>query len=304
MNEPHHSVIAYCLSSDDQLLQPGFCSSTRAVSGPLQAIDVSVGGRLRDGGPWGDWKGLLQWLCKWLRARSEYLRCGPLERWESCRFRRLREEGGMGEERSEEHSSLEIYLPLSLHSFSLPFLDWVHSLSFYLEKWVSLILFFQVCSSPLSGTEGSELCIGADSSFSCESPVYPGVDLELFGRGREDSKNTQNHRAWSNQLANLRGSERNWRILRSSENAGDQFLTEISLAGGGLLGFEGQSENGFRVRFLAISHLSLLSTSISYAVGKSETTLEMATSRQDRERARCNAMVPNDLQGPIARGNG
>ncbi|CAI0559120.1 unnamed protein product, partial [Linum tenue] len=28
-----------------------------------------------------------------------------------------------------------------------------------------------VCSSPLSGTEGSELCIGADPSFSCESPV-------------------------------------------------------------------------------------------------------------------------------------
>ncbi|CAI0447790.1 unnamed protein product, partial [Linum tenue] len=50
----------------------------------------------------------------------------------------------------------------------------------------------------------------------------PGVDLELFGRGREDSKNTQNHRfytdfirVWSNQLANLRGSERNWKRLRS-----------------------------------------------------------------------------------------
>ncbi|CAI0463354.1 unnamed protein product, partial [Linum tenue] len=51
--------------------------------------------------------------------------------------------------------------------------------------------------------------------------MCPEVDLELFGRGREDSKNTQNHRfytdfiAWSNQLANLRGSERNWKRLRS-----------------------------------------------------------------------------------------
>ncbi|CAI0476717.1 unnamed protein product, partial [Linum tenue] len=113
-------------------------------------------------------------------------------------------------------------LPLSLHSFSLPFLDWVHSLSFYLKNGVSLIPFFQVSSSPLSGTEGSELCIRVDSSFNCESPMLsrkgfgcPGVDLELFGRGREDSKNTQNHRAWSNQLANLRGSERNWKRLRS-----------------------------------------------------------------------------------------
>ncbi|CAI0431892.1 unnamed protein product, partial [Linum tenue] len=74
-------------------------------------------------------------------------------------------------------------LPLSLHSFSLPFLDWVRSLSFYLKNGVSLILFFQVSSLPLSGTEGSELCIRVDSSFTCESPMCPGVDLELFGRG-------------------------------------------------------------------------------------------------------------------------
>ncbi|CAI0431893.1 unnamed protein product, partial [Linum tenue] len=67
-------------------------------------------------------------------------------------------------------------LPLSLHSFSLPFLDWVRSLSFYLKNGVSLILFFQVSSLPLSGTEGSELCIRVDSSFTCESPM-------LFGRG-------------------------------------------------------------------------------------------------------------------------
>ncbi|CAI0549393.1 unnamed protein product, partial [Linum tenue] len=81
-------------------------------------------------------------------------------------------------------------LPLSFHSFSLPFLDWVRSLSFYLKNGVSLILFFQVSSSPLSGTEGSELCIRVDSSFNCESTMLsrkgfecPGVDLELFGRG-------------------------------------------------------------------------------------------------------------------------
>ncbi|CAI0475785.1 unnamed protein product, partial [Linum tenue] len=105
------------------------------------------------------------------------------------------------------------FLFLCIRFLFLFLIGFILSLSIY-KNGVSLILFFQVCSSPLSGTEGSELCIRADSSFSCESPV-------LFGRGREDSKNTQNHsRAWSNQLANLRGSERNWKKLRSPKLVG------------------------------------------------------------------------------------
>ncbi|CAI0429274.1 unnamed protein product [Linum tenue] len=48
-----------------------------------------------------------QWLCKWLRAGSEYLRCGAFKRWESCRFQRLREKGGMGEERFLHRRSQE-----------------------------------------------------------------------------------------------------------------------------------------------------------------------------------------------------
>ncbi|CAI0475784.1 unnamed protein product, partial [Linum tenue] len=111
------------------------------------------------------------------------------------------------------------FLFLCIRFLFLFLIGFILSLSIY-KNGVSLILFFQVCSSPLSGTEGSELCIRADSSFSCESPVCPGVDFELFGRGREDSKNTQNHRAWSNQLANLRGSERNWKKLRSPKLVG------------------------------------------------------------------------------------
>ncbi|CAI0557655.1 unnamed protein product [Linum tenue] len=60
------------------------------------------------------------WLCKWLRARSEYLRCGAFKRWESCRFRRLREKGGMGEERFVHRLSQEQKDPSFASELILP----------------------------------------------------------------------------------------------------------------------------------------------------------------------------------------
>ncbi|CAL1388360.1 unnamed protein product [Linum trigynum] len=128
--------------------------------------------------------------CKWLRAGSGSLRCGAVERWKSYPVSEAERE-----ERFVHRLSQEQKDPSSASELIHP-------------STTKLLCCFELSRE---GFEG------------------PGVDLELFGRGREDSKNTQTHRAWSNQLANLRGSERNWRRLRSPKSVFCVFLIEISV---------------------------------------------------------------------------
>ncbi|CAI0556243.1 unnamed protein product, partial [Linum tenue] len=106
-----------------------------------------------------------QWLCKWLRARSEYLRCGAFKRWESCRFQRLREKGGMGEERfvhrlSQEQkdpsSASELIHPSTVNLlWDLSVLEWIWS---YLEEGGRIRRTPRTTEDWLE-QEGSELCV-------------------------------------------------------------------------------------------------------------------------------------------------